>query len=273
MKVAFQGEYGAFSEEVVAGHFPGAEPLPFRTLEEVFRAVEDGAAGYGVIPIENSYAGSINESYDLLLRHNLVVREEVILAINHCLQALPGQKLQDIKQVYSHPQALAQCATFLRELGAETIAVYDTAGSARLIKERGLRGAAAIASARAAALYGLEVLASDIQSSPHNYTKFYVLATMPAPVTEPSKTALVMATPDRPGALYQCLGILAQRGINLTKLESRPRRDKPWEYLFYVDCEGHRDLPPLKEALDELSRRAAFLKILGSFPPAPRTSL
>ena len=282
VRVAFQGEPGAFSEEAIwrywerwgagrteDGDRGGGEvrPVPCATVEEVFRAVQEGRAELGVVPVENSYAGSINETSDLLRSFPLYVRGEVILPVRHCLLALPGQRLEDIRRVYSHPQALAQCGEFIRRHGLEAVAAADTAGSARMIRELGLRGAGAIASRRAAGIYGLEVLVEGIEDRPDNQTRFFVIGRQPFRFTGAAKTTLIMGTAHRPGALYSCLGAFARRGVNLTRLESRPSRARPWEYIFYVDCEGHVEDPALAEALDELGQLATYLKVLGSFPP------
>lgn len=266
--VSFQGERGANSEDAVIRHFGEVEVVPCRTLPEVFAAVASGEATDGLIPVENSQAGSVYESYDLLLEHDLFISGEVTMRVSHCLQALSGQALSDIRTVYSHPQALAQCDDFLRRLGAEKVAVYDTAGSARMIRDQRLVGVAAIASRRAASLYGLEVLAEGIESNPNNYTRFYAISRQPPPPAEGSKTAVVLATQDRPGALFWCLGALAYRQVNLTKLESRPSRRRPWEYIFYLEMEGHQSDESCREALDELRTKTTMLRVLGSFPAA-----
>lgn len=267
--VAFQGERGAHSEDAVIRLFGEVGTLPCRTLREVFAAVQDGRAADGLVPVENSQAGTINETWDLLLEFDLHITGEVDLPVNHCLQALPGQRREEIRVVYSHPQALAQCQEYLRQMGADLVAVYDTAGSAKMVREQGLRGSAAVASRRAAHLYGLEVLAEGIQDSPDNVTKFFAIAREPAARGERNRTALVIATQHRPGALYWCLGALAYRGVNLVKLESRPSRDRPWDYLFYLVFDGHAEDPPCAEALAELRTKTAFLRVLGSYPISP----
>jgi prephenate dehydratase len=266
VRVAFQGERGAYSEEAVGLLFGEVEVLPCASLREVFEAVTAGRADRGVVPVENSQAGSINETYDLLLAHSLFITAELDLRIRHCLLALPGQTVADIRRVYSHPQALAQCEAFLQAHGLQPVPASDTAGSARMVAQQGLRGVGAIAGRAAARIYALAVLAEGIETNPANYTKFLALAPTPAPREGDSKTSIVFTTANVPGALYRALGAFASRGINLTKLESRPRRQVPWEYLFYVDLEGHRDDPPVAEALDELSRLTTFLRILGSYP-------
>jgi len=268
--VAFQGEYGAFGDEAVRAYFgriqQSAEPRPYRSFAEVFRAVATGEVSYGMVPVENSQAGSINDVYDLLRQHDLFVIGEHQHPVNHCLLCLPGQQLSDIKRVISHPQALAQCDVYLRELGVEIVATYDTAGSAKMIREENLHGVAAVAGIGAAELYQLEVLARGIQTIKDNYTRFIMLGREPAPRKEgPAKTMLVMATAHQPGSLYNCLGMLAANKINLLKLESRPSRQRAWEYVFYLDFEGHREDPPVRAALADLASHTTFCKVLGSF--------
>ncbi|MDR7402299.1 MAG: prephenate dehydratase [Armatimonadota bacterium] len=266
VRVAFQGERGAYSEEAVGLLFGEVEVLPCPSLRDVFEAVAAGRADRGVVPVENSQAGSINETYDLLVAHSLFITAELDLRIRHCLLALPGQTVADIRRVHSHPQALAQCEAFLRAHGLEPVPASDTAGSARMVAEQRLWGVGAIAGRTAARIYSLAVLAEGIETNPANYTKFLALAPAPAPREGDSKTSIVFTTANVPGALYRALGAFATRGINLTKLESRPRRQVPWEYLFYVDFEGHRDDPAVAEALAELSRLTIFLRVLGSYP-------
>ncbi|NPV52093.1 MAG: prephenate dehydratase [Firmicutes bacterium] len=271
--VAFQGERGAYSEEALVQFFSDvrlgeASVLPCRTLPDVFEAINEGRATDGLIPIENSLAGSINESYDLLLKNDLKIYGEVMLPVNHCLLALGGERIEDIKRVYSHPQALAQCDVFLQKLAVETVAVYDTAGSARMVKEGRMRGAAAIASRRASDIYGLAVLAEGIQTQRDNFTRFYAIGRQEGTRGERNKTVLVFATEHRPGALYWCLGAFAYRQINMTKLESRPSRGRPWEYIFYLDVETHISDQVCQDAIAELKTKTIFTRVLGSFPAA-----
>jgi len=268
VKVAFQGERGAFAEDAAVSFFGDTELVTYRHLEDVFVSVVRGEADFGVVAAENSLAGSINETYDLLLQYEVNIYGEIKLRISHCLMALPGEKLRDIRTVYSHPQALAQCEDFLRRLGAEVIPTYNTAAAAKRIKEGGLRGCAAVASRRAAEIYGLEVLAENIETSADNYTRFFVISRLKAAPAAENKTSLVFSTKNVPGALYACLGAFANRNINLTKLESRPSKKKPWEYVFYVDFEGHVDDKVCREAIEDLRGRTNFLKVLGSYPRA-----
>jgi prephenate dehydratase len=265
--VAFQGERGAFGDEAVRAYFGReAEPRPCRGFADVFRAVSTGDVDFGLVPVENSQAGSINEVYDLLRQHDLFVTGEISHPVNHCLLCLPEQSLGEIKRVISHPQALAQSDQFLRDLGVEVVATYDTAGSAKMIREDNLTGVAAVAGKGAAELYDLTILAEGIQTIKDNYTRFIALGREPAPRREgPAKTMLVMATAHQPGSLHACLGVLAARNINLLKLESRPSRQRIWEYVFYLDFEGHRDDPPVRAALADLAAHTTFCKVLGSF--------
>ena len=265
-KVAFQGERGAFSEDAVLRFFGDVELLPSRSLRDVFKSVANDTADFGIVPVENSQAGSINETYDLLLKFDLNIYGEIALEVNHCLIAPLGESKTSIKTVYSHPQALAQCEEFLRKLNVDIVPSYDTAGSAKLIKEKSLVNCAAIASKRVAEIYGMQLLAEDIQTIRDNYTKFFAISKNRSQHAEENKTSLVFATKNAPGALYQCLGAFATRGINLTKLESRPSKDRPWEYVFYVDLEGHVEDDICSLALQDLREKTSFFRILGSYP-------
>lgn len=268
MRVSYQGEPGAYGEQAVICLFGGdVQAVPCRLLPEVFDLVATQDAAAGVVPVENSQAGSINQSYDLLRQHRLHVQGELLLPVDHCLLALPGQHLDAVTTVYSHAQALAQCDAYILERGLEAIATHDTAGSARMLQERGLVGAGAIASARAAEIYGLEILARGIQTIKDNHTRFLLLGRDAAPRQPgPQRTSLVIATEHRPGALYRCLGALAARGLNLLKLESRPSRTRPWEYVFYLDFEGHCDDDAVRDALADLAGLTTSCRVLGSYP-------
>ncbi|HLZ21472.1 MAG TPA: prephenate dehydratase [Ktedonobacterales bacterium] len=269
-RIAFQGERGAYGEEALVRYFGAeVEPVPCAGFADVFDAVARGRVQGGLVPIENSQAGSINEVYDLLRTAGLYLTGEICLPVNHCLLCLPGQSLGDIRQVLSHPQALAQCDAYLRTLGVEITAAYDTAGSAMRIRAEEMHGVAAVASARAAALYELEILASGIQTIQDNYTRFVALSRQPVIPTPPARTVLLLSTPHTPGALHAALGEFATRGINLLKLESRPSRQTPWEYVFYLDVEGAADSPPVAEALTMLAASATQVQVFGSFPASP----
>ncbi len=268
--VAFQGEFGAYSEEATRACYPDAAPAPYRGLREVFAAVASGEADGAVVPVENSQAGSINDTYDLLLEHHdhIIIVAEYMLRVRHMLLALPGQSLSDIRTVISHPQALAQSERFLSSLDAQVEPAYDTAGSAQRIALEGLRGVAAVAGRGAAAAYGLEILAEGIETSGDNYTRFLALSREPAAPPR-AKTSLVISTGNTPGALYHALGPFAARGVNMIKLESRPSRARPWEYIFYLDVEGDVVEEPVRSALGALTGLTPLLVVLGSYPTLP----
>jgi chorismate mutase/prephenate dehydratase len=267
--VAYQGEPGAYTEEAALRFFgKSTRGMPYETLDEVFEAVEVGEAPFAMVPVENSLEGSITRAYDLLLDSPLMVCGETELRISHCLIALEGAGLGTIKFVYSHPQALGQCRSFLNHLSVEIIPTSDTAGSVRMIKEQGRLDGAAVASARAAELYGLKIIAREIEDNPHNFTRFFILSKEDSPPTGNDKTSIVFSLKHKPGALYECLREFASREVNLTKLESRPTRHQPWEYNFYMDFSGHREEKEVGEALKALEEHAVFVKILGSYPKA-----
>jgi len=268
-KVAFQGVAGAYSEEAIRQYFgPEVQTVSCKRLVDIFTAVESGDTDYAMLPIENAVAGSVTESYELLIEHDLRVRAEVILRVRHMLLGVPGAKLSDLKRVRSHPQALAQCEHYLSRHGLEPVPAFDTAGSARELAENPDPETGAIASALAAELYGLEILDRNIEDLSFNYTRFFVLGLEDPPRSQRSKTSLVFTTRHQPGALYESLGEFAKRRINLTKIESRPRRNHPWQYLFYLDFEGHWQDPECEAALIGLLRRSSFVKLLGSYPAA-----
>lgn len=265
--VAFQGEKGAYSEEAAALFFGlSIKTKPYRSLLEVFKAVEEGNVDAGIVPAENSLEGSVNQTYDLLLSSDLKVSGEVILRVSHCLIANKKMSLESIKTVYSHPQALAQCRNFLDSLNCEVIPTYDTAGSVKLIKEKKLMDSCAIASERAAKIYKMIILAKGIEDDKNNYTRFFILSKNDSSYTGNDKTSIIFSTKNVPGALYSSLREFAIRRINLTKIESRPTRITPWEYNFYLDFEGHRSEKRCKKALEGLKKKASFVKVLGSYP-------
>lgn len=285
-RVGFQGEPGAYSEQAVLIEDPHAQPVPFEHLTDVFEAVATGEVDRGVVPIENSQAGSINRTYDLVRKHgpsgrtargaegsprkqDLYLAGEVVVPVDHCLLAPPGGSTEALERVRSHPQALEQCASFLDEHGLEAIAHADTAGAAREIAAGDAGDEGALASTRAAELYELEILAEGVQTIEANWTRFVALSPDPAPRTEaPQKTSLVLGTEHRPGALYEALGAFAERGVNLLKLESRPSREKPFEYVFYVDLAGHRRDGDVREGLADLAEGTKFVRVLGSYERA-----
>ena len=269
VKVAFQGERGAYSESAVYKFFGDkTEVKPCKDLSEVFENVDRQKVPVGVVPIENSLEGSVNQTYDLFLTHNLKVQGEIIIRISHCLIAYPSTSLEAVKTVYSHPQALAQCRGFLERLGSNLIPTYDTAGSVKMLREEGLKDSAAVASEKAAEIYKMKILAREIEDTPTNYTRFFVISKNDSPISGEDKTSIIFAATHTPGALYHALGEFAKRDINLAKIESRPTKQKPWEYNFYLDFEGHRNEDNCSEALKALERYATFIKILGSYPKA-----
>ncbi|HUL39775.1 MAG TPA: prephenate dehydratase [Methanomassiliicoccales archaeon] len=269
-KIAFQGVHGAFSEDAVFSYFHDeVEAIPCNEFEEVFELVEKGEVSHAVVPVENSLEGSVTTVSDLLLDSDLTVTGEVLLLVRHCLIGQPGSAIDSVRKVYSHPQALGQCRSFLAQHPEwEKIPAYDTAGSVKLIKERGRADEAAIASKRAATFYGMKVLQEDIQSSARNFTRFFVVEKTNSIPAEGDKTSLAFSTKNIPGALYQCIGVFAERGVNLSKLESRPRKGRTWEYVFYVDVDGHVDDPKVSDALADLVRKSSFVKVFGSYKKA-----
>lgn len=269
VRVAFQGELGAYSEGA-ARKLLGSriQPVPCATFEAVFDAVEKGRAGYALIPIENTLAGSIHRNYDLLLERSLKIVAEVQYRIRHRLLALPGVTRRQIRRVLSHPVALDQCRTFLRSRSWKTVIAHDTAGSARLIREEGARDMAAIAGLEAARHYRMSVLADKIEDNPENFTRFFALTRTGRPLGRQDKTSLVFALSDRPGALFKSLSVFALRDINLTKIESRPIHGSPWKYHFYIDFHGSMKDEVCRKAIDHLMEIASFLKVLGSYPRA-----
>jgi prephenate dehydratase len=273
MKVAYQGVRGAYSEAALLEHFGAeAEAVGFPFSEQVFDAVERGRADAGFVPVENSIAGSVGVNTDLLLARRVTVIGERYLPIRHCLLAVPGTKLEQVKTVRSHPVALAQCRDFLNARGIAAVPEYDTAGAAELIASRKARGEGAIASRRCAEAYGLEVLAEEIQSAELNITRFlaFVREGEEPKGLKREKTSLAFSVHHKPGALLECLKVFADHAINLTKLESRPIPANPFEYSFFVDFLGGRDDVSVRAALAELERGARHVKVLGSYPAAER---
>jgi len=267
--IAFQGERGAYSEEALSAAWPDAEPVPCKEFADVFSAVQEGRVDAGLVPIENSTEGSINWTYDLLLNSQLTVAGEKFLRVRHNLLAQKGTKLQAGMNVYSHPQALAQCRDFLHANGLQAVQYYDTAGAAQdLAASKIQKGAAAIASRKAAEHYGLAILAEGIEDNRNNYTRF-ILVSKTAPVPQADfKTSIVFSTQHKPGALFRVLKAFAEADINLTKLESRPTKSTPWEYVFYLDFDGSAFHDPAKAVLQQIKPDTLMLKVLGTYPKA-----
>ncbi|CAI5975019.1 unnamed protein product [Closterium sp. NIES-64] len=304
LRVAYQGVPGAYSEMAAMRVYPGCSPVPCDQFDDAFKAVEQWLVGRAVLPIENSLGGSIHRNYDLLLRHRLHIVGEVHLPVHHCLLALPGTHTTQLTRVLSHPQALAQCEATLNGLGVVQEAVYDTAGAAQMVANQKMEGVGAVASTRAAEIYGLEILAEGIQDEADNFTRFLALARDPVlPSTDrPFKTSIVFTLEKGAGVLFKALSVFALRDINLTKIESRPHRDKPlyvdwldrsslaapamplsdtpaaasqdssamayqsFDYLFYIDFQASLAEPRVQNAMRHLQEMAPFLRVLGSYP-------
>jgi arogenate/prephenate dehydratase len=266
MKIAFQGESGAYSEAAALRFAPDAVSQPCRSFEDVFDAVETGRVTLGILPMENSIGGSIHRNYDLLVEHELPIVGEVEMPIQHCLLARHGTSLADVRIVYSHPQALAQCEQYLGRMeGVEILAVYDTAGGAKMVAEAERTDAAAVASRRAAEVFDLAILAEAIEDYAANVTRFVLIGRTPATQDEATKTSLVFSLKSTPGALFKALSGFALRDINLTKLESRPIRGRPWEYLFYVDVDAPRESLACGRAITHVGEFSHWVRILGSY--------
>lgn len=269
MRAAFQGEPGAYSEAAVFEYFSQADvsAVPCASFELVFDAVNKGDCDYGVLPIENSLAGSIHQNYDLLMQNPLKVVGEHYLRVSHCLIARPGATITGIKTVMSHPQALAQCAGYLKSLpGIKVEPVYDTAGSVKIIRGQDDPSLAAIASLQAARIFGMQVLAEHIEDNQANFTRFLVVSKEPVHPVENAKTSIVFTLKNEPGSLYNAMREFAIRDIDLCKIESRPLVGTPWDYLFYIDLMGSTENAPVKEALSSLQQFAPMLRVLGSYP-------
>ena len=272
--VAFQGIHGAYSEQAVHQHFGnGVEVFPCPTLGDLFEAIHSHKVTFAILPVENALAGAVSQAYELLMDFDLRIQAEVILHVHHALLACNGIKIEDIQEIRSHPQALAQCEQFIKRQGFKAVPWYDTAGSAKDLSANPVPNTAVIASELAGNLYNLTTLATEIEDLPFNYTRFFILGHDDPQPGEYNKTSLVFATRNRPAALYECLGEFATRGLNLTKIESRPRRNRPWEPIFFLDFEGHWQDPMCQEALARLLQRASFVKMLGSYPAVKNTSV
>ena len=274
--VAYAGEPGAFAEDAVLAAFGDIERISLGSFREVFEIVAAGGAAAGVIPIENVINGTVRENYDLLLEHYLEIRGEVVVPVRLCLAALPGQRLEDIERVYSHIQALGQAEAFLRRRSWQLLTTYNTAGAGKAIADRGERGAAAVLSPRAARLFGLEVLADEIGDLPGNRTRFVVLArpgaTLPPLTSGPAagrRTTLVVAVRNEPGTLVEVLRVIADHGLNMHKLESRPSRERAWEYVFWIDLDADTGDPATAKAFAALEAVTTMTRVLGSYPAAP----
>jgi prephenate dehydratase len=266
MKIAFQGERGAYSEAAALEYFGNSiEPIPYPTFDEVFEQVENGAVERGIVPVENSLGGSIHRNYDLFMRHQLHLIGEKIFRVRHCLIGLPGAQISNLTLIMSHPQALAQCEHYITRLGIQREVVYDTAGAVKMLKESGQRDHAAIASRRAAEFYEMQIIEEGVEDDEANYTRFVVLAREPIVPQSPAKTSIVFTLKNQPGALFKALSVFALRDLDLTKIESRPLAGTPWDYLFYLDFIGSVTDESAQRALDHLNEYATTLRVLGSY--------
>ncbi len=273
MIVAFQGVKGAYSEDAVFSWNADAIALECPEFVDLFDAVRSGRADLGMLPVENSIEGSVTSANDLLFRSDLKVMGEVMVHIRHCLIGHPDAELADVRRVYSHPQALAQCRDLLTSHPEwQKVPAFDTAGSVRMIKERGSKEEAALASRRAASTYGMKVLLEDVQSVKNNITRFFVLS-RDGSQEMGNKTALAFTTKNQPGALFDCLKAFATHDVNITKLESRPWRGRTWEYVFYLDLDGDAREGKVAEALTVLRDSASCVRIFGSFMKAVQPSI
>jgi len=264
--VGFQGEIGAYSEKAINLYFSKANSKPYKTFSDLFVALENEQIDLAILPIENSIEGSVSESYELLLKSKVSVVGEINVKIEHCLISHHGVNKEDIDVIYSHTQALGQCKSYLKKMGCDAVTTYDTAGSVKMIKEKEMKKAAAIASKDASKLYDMNIIEENIQDHEDNFTRFFCLSNIPTKSTGNDKTSIVFSAGDVAGALYKALKEFADGGINLTKLESRLTRKKAWEYNFYLDFEGHIDDENCKKAIEELVNLGSTVKILGSYP-------
>ena len=266
-KVAYQGIPGANSEIAARQHFGAdVEAIPCPDFNQLFDKLQSNVVDYSLLPVENAFSGTVSGAYELLLDHDVRIQAEVILHVHHALLANPGASLKQIKQVRSHPQALMQCERYLKRNQFEAVGWFDTAGAAQDLARNPQPDVAVIASTLAGELYELDMLANEIEDEQFNFTRFLLMGHDDPEPSDYNKTSIVFATRNRPAALYHCLGEFAKRDLNLTKLESRPRRNRPWEPLFYLDFEGHWQEPRCQELLTQLLQLTSFVKMLGSYP-------
>ncbi|HJU59734.1 MAG TPA: prephenate dehydratase [Nitrososphaeraceae archaeon] len=265
LRIAFQGERGAYSEMATILKFPESTAIPLKSFHDVFETVINDLNDLAVVPIENSIEGSVNETYDLLLQDQIYISGEIFQRINHCL--IVNKDYKKIMNVYSHPQALGQCRNYIESKKLEPIPMYDTAGAVKFIKENKMIRSAAIASRRAAEIYEMEILEEGIEDKKNNFTRFFVLSKQP--LTKPSgkdRTSIIFSLEHKPGSLYNILKEFSQQNLNLTKIESRPTKETPWEYYFYVDFDGHYNDEKVMLTLNRIKIQTKFFKLLGSYP-------
>jgi len=264
LRIAFQGERGAYSEMAIILKFPESIAIPLKSFHDVFETVINDLNDLAVVPIENSIEGSVNETYDLLLQDQIYISGEIFQKINHCLIA--NKDHNKIINVYSHPQALGQCRNYIQRKRIEPIPMYDTAGAVKFIKENNMLQSAAIASRRAAEIYEMQIIEEGIEDKKNNFTRFFVLSK--SSLTKPSgkdRTSIIFALEHKPGSLYNILKEFSHQNINLTKIESRPTKETPWEYYFYVDFDGHYNDKKVTLTLNKIKIQTKFFKLLGSY--------
>lgn len=264
LRIAFQGERGAYSEMAIMLNFPASTAIPLKTFHDVFETVKNHRNEIAVVPIENSIEGSVSETYDLLLQDKIYVSGEIFQRINHCL--IVNKEYKKIINVYSHPQALGQCRNYIQSKKLEPIPAFDTAGAVKFIKENKMMKSAAIASRRAAEIYEMQILEEGIEDKKNNFTRFFVISQQL--VDKPSgedRSSIIFALEHKPGSLYQVLKEFSRKRINLTRIESRPTKETPWEYYFYVDFDGHYNDEKVKLTLNRIKSQTKFFKLLGSY--------
>lgn len=266
-KVGFQGESGSYSEASARIQYPNPNYsfIPFRSFRELFDGVENSTVDVAVVPIENSTEGSVNETYDLLVEKPLYVIGEIYQKIHHCLIINKNSSPDEISVVYSHPQALAQCRKYIQKKHLESIPMYDTAGSVKFIKETRNASAAAIASKHAAQIYDMKVVEEDIEDNSNNFTRFLIISKRYDKKADDNKISVIFSIPHNPGSLYSILQEFALRNINLTRIESRPTKNVPWEYYFFVDLEGNVNNDKISDSLLSVKSATIFFKLLGSY--------
>jgi prephenate dehydratase len=267
LKVGFQGESGSYSEASARIQYPNPNYsfVPFRSFRELFEGVESSNVDLAVVPIENSTEGSVNETYDLLVEKPLYVIGEIYQKIHHCLIINKNSSPDEISVIYSHPQALAQCRKYIQNRRLESIPMYDTAGSVKFIKETRNASAAAIASKHAAQIYDMKVVEEDIEDNSNNFTRFLIISKRYDSNTDDNKISVIFSISHTPGSLYSILREFALRNINLTKIESRPTKNIPWEYYFFVDLEGNINDDKVSASLSAVKTATIFFKLLGSY--------
>ena len=266
-KISFQGEHGAYSESSAKKFFKNdIETVPCLTFHQVLEQVQSGNLDFAILPVENSIEGSVGQSYDAIFSSNLNAIGEIYLPIHHCL--IGNGNIDEITTVYSHPQALGQCRNFIEENSLKTVPTYDTAGSVKIIKELDDKSTAAIASQNAADIYSMPIIRENIENEKNNITRFLVFSKQQTEPTSNDKTSIIFSIKHEPGALYEIIKEFFDNNINLTKIESRPKKGTSWEYNFYLDFVGHVSDEKISYLLDNLKKNTKFLKVIGSYPLA-----